>query len=193
MRSMKTLAAVAMGAALIMGVTACTEEKPSSESRNSESEVKNKSYDQMVKNQPAESMGWSPTRDTINFWAKTWEEKNKLSYVYLQSGTGEVIGYYVLQGLPVSYCAMLTPPETIRDKGHSGSGFTSMPLQAPSIDGVYYANGGSLCSTYYGQDATTGAYLEYTVGMGINVLLFDQPMDTGMFKDAEPLGYTTLN
>lgn len=180
----------AMALGLVVILSAC-DDGDTGDSRKSESQVKSQGYDKMVKNQPADSMEYSPTRDTINFWIRTWDEKNKLSFVYLQNANGEAIGYYVLKGLPVSYCAMLTPPEQIRDKGDSGR--TALLLQAPSMDGVFYANGGTLCSTYYGEDATTGNYIEYTVGMGINVLLFDQPVERAGFQNAEPLGYTDIN
>jgi hypothetical protein len=42
------------------------------------------------------------------------------------------------------------------------------------VDGVYYSGGE--CNTYYGKDATTGSFIEYTVGLGINVLLYNQPL-----------------
>lgn len=177
--------------AVVLAITAgaCSDDGES-ESRKDEKAVKTQGYEQMVKKQPAEAMTYSPTRDTINFWMKTWEKPNKLSYVYLQNADGKVIGYYVLKGLPVSYCAMLTPPEEVLDRGSSGR--IGMALQAPSMDGVYYADGGTLCSTYYGQDATTGSYPEYTVGMGQNVLLYEQPMDHPSFQEAVPLGSTDL-
>lgn len=38
-------------------------------------------------------------------------------------------------------------------------------------------------------DATTGAYIEYTIGEGQSVFLYDQPLD---IDDAQPLGYTVV-
>jgi hypothetical protein len=192
MRILKTAAIGVATVGLGFALTGCLgEDGKQGDSRESEKSAKSQGYDQMVKNQPAIPMKWSPTRETIKFWIKTWEQENKLSYVYLQSSNGDVIGYYVLKGLPVSYCAMLTPPEEIRDKGDNGR--TSLLTQAPSMDGVFYADGGTLCSTYYGQDATSDAYLEWTVGMGINVLLYDQPMSHPSFSNATPLGDTVID
>jgi hypothetical protein len=192
MRHVKKSVVSGVALAVILALTAAScSDDGESDSRKEEKAVKTAGHEQLVKKQPAEAMTYSPTRATINFWMKTWEKPNKLSYVYLQNADGKVIGYYVLKGLPVSYCAMLTPPEEIIDRGSSGR--IGMMAQAPSMDGVYYADGGTLCSTYYGQDATTGSYLEYTVGMGQNVLLYEQPMDHPSFQEAVPLGGTDLD
>ncbi|GAA3742456.1 hypothetical protein HDA32_003282 [Spinactinospora alkalitolerans] len=161
----------------VLGLAACE-----ASSREEESDRQQSGYDQLVAGQPAESMDYSPTRETINFWIETWSEPNKLSYVYLQNADGEMIGYYVLKGLPVSYCAMLTPNYEILDPTQGG---VSVP--APGMDGAYYS--GQQCDSYYGQDATTGAYIEYTAGMGINVLLYDKPLPR---QDAQPLGPTSV-
>lgn len=135
-------------------------------------------------------MAYSPTRETINFWIDTWDEPGKLSFVYLQGANGEFLGYYVLEGLPVSYCAALTPTyETLEPHGDN-DGVVSVP--APSMDGVYYV-GGDQCNTYYGCDATSGAYIEYTAGLGINVLLFDEPMPRQEERNIQPLGDATVD
>lgn len=172
-------------AAAIAMLSACSGETSSQEQ---EAKAKQKGYDKLVANQPAETMSYSPTRETINRWVDTWDEKGKLSYVYLQNPDGAVIGYYVLTGLPVSYCAQGTPPTKIHDDYDWG---TNVP--APATDGAYYPQGGGSCDTYYGFDATTGAYIEYTAGLGINVLLYDQPLDRPGFNDADALGATQIS
>jgi hypothetical protein len=43
--------------------------------------------------------------------------------------------------------------------------------------------------TYYGRDATTDTYLEFTAGLGINVLLYEEPLPRSV--DVQPLGPTT--
>src|SRR5690606_40706282 len=97
--------------------------------------------------QPAHVMKYSPTRETISKWGKTWEKEGKLSYVYLLNSMGDTVGYYVLKGLPVSYCASLTPTwDFTRQDGK----YHQVP--APGIDQEYYGNSGGLCSTYYGFD-----------------------------------------
>lgn len=169
---------------VIIGAVACTESRTAEER-----DRQNANYEQLNADQPAGSMDYSPTRETINFWMETWGSDGKLSYVYLLSGDGEYIGYYIFKGLPVSYCAILTPPYTW-DKNRGTSDWDL--VQAPAMDGVYYSGAGS-CDTYYGIDASTGAYVEYTAGMGINVLLYDQPLALPEGVEPPALGFTDLD
>lgn len=175
MRRKLTATIAAVGVA-VLALTGCTEPTADEKSRDD-------AYQKVMERQPGKTLEYSPTRETINFWVDTWNEEGKLSYVYLQNTSGDVIGYYVLKGLPVSYCAQISPPETVR--GDSGRVVTS----APANDGAYYGDGN--CNTFYGQDATSGSYIEYTAGMGINVLLFDAPMPNQ--GDAKPLGPTSVD
>lgn len=147
-----------------------------------ESQTQGDNYKRLVAAQPSHTMGYSPTRDTINFWIDTWGKPGKLSYVYLQSADGTLLGYYIFKGLPVNYCAAQTPTYKIyRDS--DGNVLTP----APSIDGVYYSGG--QCNTFYGRDASNNAYVEYTAGLGINVLLYDRPLPR---QDAKPLAFATV-
>lgn len=181
---MKTFALAVMAVLLgLVTLAACSESRTSEER-----ERQNENYEQLNSDQPAGSMDYSPTRTAVNFWMETWGTDGKLSYVYLLSGDGEYIGYYIFKGLPVSYCAMLTPTYTW-DKRTDGSDWELVP--APSMDGVYYAGEGS-CDTYYGIDASTGAYVEYTAGMGINVLLYDQPLPLPEGVNPPALGFTEI-
>lgn len=171
---------------LAVFLVACTDSGPSSSEKESESRAG--SYDAQVAAQPAKRMEYSPTRETINFWIDTWDEPGKLSYVYLQSPDGSILGYYILKGLPVSMCAGLTPPYEVIRRGSE----SQMAVPAPGVDGVFYSGG--QCNTYYGQDAS-GLYVEYTAGLGINVLLFDQPMPPQEVErrgGAHPLGFTSV-
>lgn len=185
MRRMTTILAVV--GALTLGLGACTSETPQSSQRQ-ETERRQATYDDLVARQPAHSMEYSPTRDQINFWIDTWgTEEGKLSYVYLLASNGQMIGYYVFRGLPVSYCAALTPTYEHYGWSDSNTGVTGYPVPAPGVDGVYYSGG--QCSAYYGQDASTGSYLEYTVGQGISALIYEQPLPR---QDVEPLGFTEI-
>lgn len=153
---------------------ACTPSNNDS-GQKSETDKQQSNYDRLVKNDPAHTMDVSPTRRTINKWIDTWgKDPNKLAYVYLQNQNGDLLGYYVLKGLPVSYCTSLTPNYKIIVPDVQGDNTGALSVPAPSIDGVYYSGGE--CNTYYGFDASSGAYIEYTVGLGINVLLYDQPL-----------------
>lgn len=189
MRRLKlTLAAVLTALAVVLGATACVSaDKPTS--RAKENTARQSNYDRLVAKQPAATVDWSPTRDTKNFWIKTWgKTPNKLSYVYLQDAQGRW-GYFILKGLPVTYCVSLLPPET-KVSGDLGQYGGDLIVQGPSMDGTYSSN--SNCSSYYGQDATTGAYVEWSVGANQSYLLYSEPMDLPQFKDATPLGKTQL-
>lgn len=150
---------------------------------NSERKIRKGGYERLAAAQPASTMNYSPTRETINFWIKTWDKPGKLAYVYLIAANGEPIGYYVFRGPPVSMCAALTPTYDLHDSSNG-----NLMLPAPGVDGVYYSGG--QCSAYYGRDATSNSYVEYTVGQGISALIYDRPLprqDMG-----RPLGFTTL-
>jgi hypothetical protein len=177
-----TLAAVVAVLAVLLTAGSCG--PPEAQQR--ESNRQQASYNRLTAGQPAKAMGYSPTRSTINYWIDTWEQPNKLSYVYLQASNGQLVGYYVFRGLPVSYCASLTP--TFRwERPIDGGEAQTVP--APAMDGVYYSNAGGLCSTYYGRDATTNSYMEYTVGTGISALIYEEPLPR---QDVEPLGFTEI-
>jgi hypothetical protein len=175
----RALRLLVVAAVTVIALGGCTETSSEQERGRTLS-----GYDRLVARQPSQTMNYSPTRETANFWIKTWGKPGKLSYVYLQSGDGDLLGYYVFKGLPVPYCVSLTPPEQI-----SGSGDSYAVRKAPAVDGVYYGDGD--CSRYFGVDATTGAYVEYTAGLGINVLLYDQPLPNN--PNVPPLGGTRID
>jgi hypothetical protein len=168
--------AIAAAALLLVGC----DSQP--DAQRNEAKIQQDSYSRLSAAQPARAMNYSSTRETINFWIRTWDSPDKLSYVYLIASNGQLIGYYVFKGLPVSYCAALTPTYRIH-----GSSNGNLVLPAPSIDGVYYSGG--QCNSYYGRDATTNSYIEYTVGNGINSLVYERPLPR---QDVEPLGFTTI-
>lgn len=156
--------------------------------QDNESAIQQDNYSRLAAATPAHTMKVSPTRNTINGWIDTWgSDPNKLSYVYFQAATGALTGYYIFKGLPVNYCVSLTPNYRWEDAPDDG-GDQKFQVPAPSIDGVYYSGGG--CQTFYGFDAVSGAYMEYTVGSGINVLLYDQPLPR---QDVQPLGVATVD
>jgi hypothetical protein len=157
-------------------------------SRQKETDKVESNYDKLVANQPAHSGSYSPTRETKNFWIDTWmKDPSKLSYVYITQG--DKAGYFVLKGLPVSYCTSLLPPEQYHryDMGEDGS--AGLLLKAPSMDGSY--SSGADCTTKYGEDATTGAYVEFTVGQNQSYFLYDQPMPS-VYPDAVAKGPTKI-
>ncbi|CBG73083.1 putative secreted phage-encoded protein [Streptomyces scabiei 87.22] len=178
-----TVLATLIVGGLALGATGCDDDTTSS--RSKESKARNGNYDQLVSRQPAHTGSYSPTRETKNFWIDTWmKSPNKLSYVYIQNANGDY-GYFILKGLPVTYCVSLLPPEVKADLdlgGNDGEQF----VQGPSMDGTY--SSGSNCNAYYGKDATTGAYVEFSVGQNQSYFLYDRPLDLPQFEGAKPMG-----
>jgi hypothetical protein len=181
MRNRLTLLVLAL--LLAVALAGCSEQKSAADK---EQEKQGQVYKSLTETQPARGMAYSPTRDNLNRWAETWEEQGKLSYVYLLDSVGHQIGYYIFEGLPVSYCATLTPPEEIHEDWGSSAVSTAVTT-APSLDGAYY--GAANCQQMFGYDAVSGAYMEFTGGGSFNYLLSDQPMTR---IDTKPLGDATI-
>lgn len=173
--------------ATVLVIAACGETEAKKAHEN-EAGVRNHSYERLANQQPAHEMDYSPTRATINFWIDKWgHDPNKLSYVYLQAGDGKLIGYYIFKGLPVSYCAAITENYEFVDPKNDDEK-KDFVVPAPGVDGAYYSGG--QCNDYYGRDATTNAYVEYTVGNSQNVLLYDRPLPRQ--NEVKPLGFSTI-
>lgn len=185
MRRLTTTAlALLTAGGLALGLTGCEDDTDTS-SRSKESKARSSNYDELVARQPARTGSYSPTRETKNFWIDTWmKSPNKLSYVYIQNANGQY-GYFILKGLPVTYCVSLLPPE-VKVRGSLGQYDGDLIVQGPSMDGTY--SSGSNCNAYYGKDATTGAYVEFSVGQNQSYFLYDQPLDLPQFQDAKPMG-----
>lgn len=174
----------AVAASVLLGASSCGND---SGAQDSERNRQQDTYERLTANQPANSAAYSPTRETINFWIDTWgTEPGKLAYVYLLASNGQMVGYFIFEGLPVSYCASLTPTYRYEDRPDDGSN-AKHQVPAPAMDGVYYS--GSQCQAYYGKDAVSGAYMEYTIGNGISALVYDRPLPR---QDVEPLGVATV-
>jgi hypothetical protein len=175
-----TVFVAAIAAVVLLSAGSCgTQPTPQAQ----ETERQQSTYERLTANQPAQSADYSPTRETINFWLETWgQEPGKLSYVYLLASNGQMVGYFIFEGLPVSYCASLTPTYRVRDDMDG-----NLVLPAPAMDGVYYSGG--QCQAYYGKDAVAGSYMEYTIGNGISALVYEQPLPR---QDVEPLGVATI-
>ncbi|MFE2609387.1 hypothetical protein [Streptomyces mirabilis] len=90
-----------------------------------------------------------------------------------------------MKGLPVPRCKMLTPTERVESYSNGVA-----VLSQPGMDGTYTT--GSTCNAYYGFDATTGAYMEFTVGTNQSFFLFDKPMTMPEYAIAKQLGPTSV-
>lgn len=174
----------AVAVTLILTASSCGDD---GSPQASESQTQQRNYEYLTGAQPALEAEYSPTRATINFWIETWgQAPGKLSYVYFLASNGQMVGYYIFEGLPVNYCASLTPTYRWEDQPGDGSN-AKQQVPAPAMDGVFYSGG--QCNTFYGKDAVSGSYIEYTPGAGLTPLLYDQPLPR---QDVEPLGVATI-
>lgn len=178
----RIVAATALTSTMALGLTGCLEDNDAKAEENKRKEA---TYERLVANQPAVAMDYSPTRESLNQWVKTWGKPNQLSYVYIQNAKGEY-GYMVMKNLPVPRCKMLTA--NTKPYGTSSGGLINTEL--PGMDGTYTAPG--TCNSYFGFDATTGAYMEFTIGMNQSFFLFNAPATLPEFSSAKPLGMTTI-
>lgn len=147
--------------------------------------ARNQGVDQIRANQPVHTMPYSPTLDNINAWVDRWGKKGAVSYVYMQRQDGTFAGYYVMRGLPVSYCVSGSPTYDFIGTPNDGSDAQDQQVPAPGLDGAYYGGSGA-CNRYYGFDAVSGQYLEYTDGFVLTAVLSDQPL--AMSKQPHPYG-----
>lgn len=68
-----------------------------------------------------------------------WNDQDRLSYIYLMSRSGTVIGHYVIKG-KVTYCSSkLTTRNQICEVGgyRKGAGYTRHIIESPGLDGSY--------------------------------------------------------
>lgn len=175
------LRTVVIAVCAIFMLAGCTvSEEPSAAEQASQD--RNRAVEQIRQRQPVTPMTFSPTIQTINKWAETWGQEGQVAYVYMQRQDGSYAGYYVLDGLPVNYCVSGSPTYDIIDSEGDGDSYPDRQVPAPGLDGAYYGNCDA--NRYYGFDAVTGQYVEYTDGFVLTAVLSNQPLP--LDKQPEP-------
>ena len=177
----KIISLIASAGVVVGAVTACSGEEEGNATQEAQ-KSRSQGVSDLRKNQKVKTMKYSPTLNNVNRWAETWGKEGKVSYVYMQRQDGTFAGYYVLDGLPVNYCTSGAPTYDWENRD-SDTGSSDSIVPAPASDGAYY--GGCDASRYYGFDAVTGQYIEYTDGMVLTAVLSDQPLTL----DKQPTPY----
>jgi hypothetical protein len=118
----------------------------------------------LEKNQPAPIITYSNERTNLAKRATTFNEPNKVSYIYLFTKAGTVAGFYTVKGKVSSISSYLVPDEQIVKDPYSSQSIT---VQAPDIDGSYGTNGGGIF--FYTTDDT---YVEWNG----EYMLCDKPL-----------------
>lgn len=107
--------------------------------------------------QPPMRINWSLERDNINRRTKLWNDKNKISYIYLLQ-RGAVVGFYSIKGKVSSVNSTVTNPNMV---------YEGTTLDSPAEDGSYGTNGDAVF--FFTSD---GSYVEWNG----EYLLTDRPM-----------------
>lgn len=136
------------------------------------------SVERIIAQQPVQSGNYSPTRATINGWVQTWMTRPGVKYYAYLYTNGQPLGYYVLQGPPVSYAAGATEPYRRQCDG-SGCFDRANPGQDAA-----FANVGSGQFQFYGMDAQTSRIVEWG-GVGVTYIGSSAPLNV---PGAVPLG-----
>jgi hypothetical protein len=111
-----------------------------------------------------------PKRGMLVEMAAREDLTNHAWYVYVLADTGNVIGYYVAETVPINACNFLSQNQEIV-KADYGEGWSSHVLSLPSLDGMYYGN--SECNVWVFQDAATGAVVKLG---GVKFFVADAPL-----------------
>lgn len=184
-RMTKTLLALVAGLALF-GAVACEDGPPSEKQEQSEKNAN--VYEQILANQEVSDPTYSNDLENIDFWVDTWgSDPGALAYVYLLSSDGDFIGYYILKGLPTTKCKNATPTYEIIYDEYGGN----VVVPAPGLSATYGTGSGD-CTTFYGQDASTGAYVEWTV-TEMTMLTFNQQYTLPEGVTPPALGFTEFD
>lgn len=107
-------------------------------------------------NQPAEDLAWSLERRNLNERNKRWNDPNKVSYIYLLSDMGTIIGYFPIKGKVSSVNSKLTATNQLVFHDYSFEDNVTGVVESPSMDGSYGSNGDAVF--FY---LTDGTYMEW--------------------------------
>jgi len=110
-----------------------------------------------LQTQPAPDLkGFSLERENLIKRTNLWNDRNKVSYIYLVN-YGKVMAFYPLKGKVSSVNSLLTNPERVEYKNGNYSGeFAAAVTSSPAEDGSYGTNGDAIFFF-----TTDGTYVEW--------------------------------
>lgn len=159
--------------ACFLGFGCGSSSKPANYTQETKTLEQNQS--RLIQSVPAPFMETSQERLNIKKRAETFNNENKISYIYLVN-YGKVMAFYSVKGKVSSLRSYMTPQENLVDANgspcrvnYSGSGSYEpcYQVQAPDIDGSYGDNADGIFFF-----TTEGAYVEW-VG---DYMMSDQPL-----------------
>lgn len=192
-RMKRGLIVAAATLACVAALAACGPDGPGPTAQEEQSEKRDSAYERLLSQYEVSDPDYSNDLQNIDFWVDTWgteaNSAGKLAYVYLLASDGQFVGYYILDGLPTTKCKMATPTYDFENRD-APSGSADIMVPAPGLSGTYGSGSGE-CTTYYGKDASTGAYIEFTV-TELTMLTFDRPYPLPEGVEPPALGFTEL-
>jgi hypothetical protein len=130
-----------------------------------EQNLTEENQNKLLASQPPPKLDWSLERDNISRRTNLWNDKNKVSYIYLVN-YGKVMAFYTIKGKVSSVNSQITNTEQLKTGGNSSS-YWAVTLPSPSEDGSYGINGDAIFFF-----TTEGAYVEWQG----DYMLADQPL-----------------
>lgn len=106
--------------------------------------------------QPPVRLDWSLEREQLNKRTKLWNDKNKVSYIYLVD-YGRIMAYYVIKGKVSSVNSQITNPNQIAIRKTGQGNWNAGVIPSPAEDGSYGSNGDAVFFF-----TTDGTYVEWS-------------------------------
>ena len=153
---------------LLLTLTGCSESAMNTTSQK-EQTMTEENQTRLLDRQAPPKMDWSLERDNLIKRTNLWNDKNKVSYIYLLS-YGKVMSFYTIKGKVSSVNSQLTNTEQLSMRKfdtYSGDEYVQGVLPSPSEDGSYGTNGDAVFFF-----TTDGAYVEWRG----DYMLADQPL-----------------
>lgn len=153
---------------MTISLSACSLDDTSTDGSTAQKEQNMTEVNQskLLANQPPPKLDWSLERDNIIKKTNLWNDKNKISYIYLVN-YGKVMAFYTIKGKVSSVNSQITNTEQVKTAGDGYHDDWAVTLPSPSEDGSYGTNGDAVFFF-----TTEGAYVEW---LG-NYMLADQPL-----------------
>ncbi len=104
-----------------------------------EMELTEKNQERLIEARPAPELDDSLERQNLIKYLEYWNNPDRMSYIYLMSRSGTVIGHYTIKGKITFCCSKLTTRDQILEvgTGASGAGRTRHTVESPGLDGSY--------------------------------------------------------
>lgn len=114
-----------------------------------------RNYDRATSKYPDPQLTNFPLRKLLVEMTEREDKVNHPWYIYLYGQNGNMLGHYVGETAPFNACNFLSSTEDIYQDDSGGN----MPVQAPSLDGVFYGN--SNCDVWVFIDVASNSMVKF--------------------------------